>query len=183
VPTSYPRSEDDTLYAGRPERYPGTDEGDGYPVIRYSEGLEVGYRWFQTQDIEPLFGFGFGLSYTTFDISGVSVDAPDAGHAPVTVTATVANTGAVRGAEVVQVYLGVPVQGQPPKRLVGFQKVLVEPGQSQQVTITVDPAATNHPFAVWDHCTRAFVTRPGQYIVYVGSSADDTAYTARLTVR
>ena len=47
VPTSYPRSEDDTLYAGRPERYPGTDEGDGYPVIRYSEGLEIGYRWFQ----------------------------------------------------------------------------------------------------------------------------------------
>lgn len=57
VPTSYPRSEDDTLYAGRPERYPGTDEGDGYPVIRYSEGLEIGYRWFQGQGIQPLFGF------------------------------------------------------------------------------------------------------------------------------
>lgn len=183
VPTSYPRSEDDTLYASRPERYPGTDEGDGYPVIRYSEGLEVGYRWFQAQDIRPLFGFGFGLSYTTFDISGVSVDAPDAGNAPMTVTATVANTGAVRGAEVVQVYLGVPVQGQPPKRLVGFQKVQVEPGESQQVTITVDPAATNHPFAVWDYCARAFVTQPGQYTVYVGSSADETPHTATLTVR
>ena len=73
VPTTYPRSEDDTLYAGRPERYPGTDEGDGYPVIRYSEGLEIGYRWFQAQGIEPLFGFGFGLSYTTFDIADVSV--------------------------------------------------------------------------------------------------------------
>ena len=71
VPTSYPRSEDDTLYAGQPERYPGTDEGDGYPVIRYSEGLEIGYRWFQAQGIEPLFGFGFGLSYTTFDITDV----------------------------------------------------------------------------------------------------------------
>jgi beta-glucosidase len=183
VPTSYPRSEDDTLYAGRPQRYPGTDEGDGYPVIRYSEGLEVGYRWFQAQGIEPLFGFGFGLSYTTFGISGVSVDATDAGHAPVTVTATVTNTGAVRGAEVVQVYLGVPVQGQPPKRLVGFQKVLVEPGASEQVTITIDPAATNHPFAVWDYCTRAFVTKSGQYTVYVGSSADETPHTATLTVR
>ena len=82
VPTSYPRSEDDTLYAGKPERYPGTDEGDGYPVIRYSEGLEVGYRWFQAQGIEPLFGFGFGLSYTTFDIADVSVDAPDGAGAP-----------------------------------------------------------------------------------------------------
>ena len=87
VPTSYPRSEDDTLYAGQPERYPGTDEGDGYPVIRYSEGLEIGYRWFQAQGIEPLFGFGFGLSYTTFDITDVSVDAPDSAGAPVTVTA------------------------------------------------------------------------------------------------
>ncbi|MFC7532384.1 beta-glucosidase [Actinoplanes sp. GCM10030250] len=183
VPTSYPRSEDDTLYAGRPERYPGTDEGDGYPVIRYSEGLEVGYRWFQAQGIQPLFGFGYGLSYTTFDVSGVTVDAADAGHAPMAVTATVTNTGAVPGAEVVQVYLGVPVPGQPPKRLVGFQKVLVQPGESQQVTIIVDPAATNHPFAVWDYCTRSFQTKPGQYTVHVGTCADDTPHTATLTVR
>ena len=64
------------------------------------------------------------------------------------------NTGPVAGAEVVQVYLGVPVEGQPPKRLVGFQKVFVEPGESKPVTITIDPAATNHPFGVWDYCTR-----------------------------
>ena len=182
VPTSYPRSEDDTLYAGRPERYPGTDEGDGYPVIRYSEGLEIGYRWFQAQGIEPLFGFGFGLSYTTFDIADVSVDAPDGANAPVTVTASVTNTGPVAGAEVVQVYLGVPVEGQPPKRLVGFQKVFVEPGESKPVTITIDPAATNHPFGVWDYGTRGFVTKPGEYTVYVGNSADNTPHTATLTV-
>jgi beta-glucosidase len=182
VPTSYPRSEDDTLYAGQPERYPGTDEGDGYPVIRYSEGLEIGYRWFQAQGIEPLFGFGFGLSYTTFDIADVSVDAPDGANAPVTVTASVTNTGPVAGAEVVQVYLGVPVEGQPPKRLVGFQKVFVEPGESKPVTITIDPAATNHPFGVWDYCTRGFVTKPGKYTVYVGNSADSTPHTATLTV-
>jgi beta-glucosidase len=77
VPTSYPRSQDDTLYAGGPERHPGTDEGDAYPVIRNSEGLQVGHRWFQAQGIKPLFGFRFGLSYTTFDIAEVSVDAPD----------------------------------------------------------------------------------------------------------
>jgi beta-glucosidase len=114
VPTSYTRSQDDTLYAGRPERYPGTDEGDGYPVIRYSEGLQVRHRWFQAQGITPLFRFGFGLSYTSFDIAEVSVDAPDGANAPVTVTASVTNTGPVAGAEVVQVYLGVPVEGQPP---------------------------------------------------------------------
>jgi beta-glucosidase len=182
VPTCYPRSEDDTLYAGKPDRYPGIDEGDGYPVIRYSEGLEIGYRWFQSQGIEPLFGFGFGLSYTTFNFADVSVDASDGANAPVTVTASVTNTGPVAGAEVVQVYLGVPVEGQPPKRLVGFQKVYIEPGESKPVTITIDPAATNHPFGVWDYCNQGFVIKPGEYTVYVGNSADNTPHTTTLTV-
>ena len=182
VPTSYPRSEDDTLYAGNPERYPGTDEGDGYPVIRYSEGLQVGYRWFHAQNIEPLFGFGYGLSYTTFDIGDVAVTASNGANAPVTVTATVTNTGAVAGAEVVQVYLGLPVAGQPPKRLVGFRKVFLEPGASKPVTITVDPAATNHPFGVWDYGTQGFVTKPGNYTVYVGNSADDPAHASTVAV-
>jgi beta-glucosidase len=182
LPTSYPRSEDDTPYAGRPERYPGTDEGAGYPVIRYSEGLEVGYRWFQGQGIKPLFGFGFGLSYTTFDIADVLVDAPNSARSTATVTASVTNTGPAAGAEVVQVYLRIPVEGQPPKRLVGFQKVFLEPGASEPVTITIDPDATNHPFGVWDYCTRAFVTRSGEYTVYVGNSADNTPHTTTLTI-
>ena len=182
VPTSYPRSEDDTLYAGKPERYPGTDEGDGYPVIRYSEGLKMGYRWFQAQGIEPLFGFGFGLSYTTFAVTDVSVNAPDGANAPVTVTASVANTGPLGGAEVVQVYVGIPVRGQPPKRLVGFKKVYVEPGQSKQVTITIDPAATNHPFSVWDDGSHCFVIKPGEYTLYVGNAADNTPHTTTLAV-
>ncbi len=183
VPTTYPVAEDDTIYAGRPERYPGADEGDGYPVIRYSEGLEIGYRWYQAQGIAPLFSFGFGLSYTTFELADVAVDAPDGANAPVTVTASVANTGPVAGAEVVQVYLGIPVEGQPPKRLVGFQKVFVEPGASKPVTITLDPAATNHPFSVWDYCARAFAIKPGDYTVYVGTAADDTPHTATVTVQ
>lgn len=184
LPTSYPRSEDDTLYAGHPERYPGTDEGDGYAVMRYSEGLAMGYRWFQSQGVAPLFGFGFGLSYTTFEVTDVSVDSP-AGTgttAPVTVTATVTNTGPVAGAEVVQVYLGVPGEGQPPKRLVGFSKVHVEPGESRSVTITADPAATHHPFGVWDYCTRAFATPSGEFTVHMGTSADDTPHMATITV-
>jgi beta-glucosidase len=110
------------------------------------------------------------------------VDAPDGANAPITVTASVTNTGPVAGAEVVQVYLGVPVERQPPKRLVGFQKVLVPPGQSKPVTIAIDPAATNHPFGVWDYCTRRFVTKPGEYTIYVGNSADNTPHMATLTV-
>lgn len=96
-------------------------------------------------------------------------------------TASVTNTGAVAGAEVVQVYVGIPVQEQPPKRLVGFQKVFVEPGEAKPVMITIDPAATNHPFSVWDYGAQGFVIKPGQYTVYVGNSADNTPHRAMLT--
>ena len=82
----------------------------------------------------------------------------------------------------VLVYLGIPVDVQPPKGLIGFQKVFAEPGESKPVTITIDPAATNHPFSVWDHCTQNFVIKAGQYSVYVGNSADNTPHTSTLTV-
>lgn len=183
VPTSYAADESDLLYSGRPERYPGTDEGSGYPVIRYSEGLEMGYRWFQSQGIRPLFPFGHGLSYTTFELTDCSV-TPEAADQPVPVqiTVTVSNTGPVAGAEVVQVYAGIPAEGQPPKRLVGFQKVHLAAGESREVVITVDPDTTNHPFGVWDYCTRSFAVRPGAYRVYVGTSSEDTPFSALVTI-
>ena len=92
------------------------------------------------------------------------------------------NTGPVAGAEVAQVYLGVPGEGQPPKRLVGFHKVLLEPGESQRVTITIDPAATNHPLSVWDYGSTRFVVPRGEYTVHVGTSSDDTPHTATISV-
>ncbi|MEW1979621.1 glycoside hydrolase family 3 C-terminal domain-containing protein [Citricoccus sp. NPDC079358] len=180
VPTTYPRSEDDTLYADRSERYPGTDEGDGYPVIRYSEGRRMGYRWFQSEGIEPLFGFGHGLSYTSFELSDLVVDAPDGVAAPVAVEVSVTNTGQRAGGEVVQVYAGIPAEGQPPKRLVAFAKVHVEPGATERVRLTIDPGATHHPFSVWDHTARAFRTVTGDYTLYVGTAADSTPLTATL---
>jgi beta-glucosidase len=184
LPTTYPRSAEDTLVAGRPERYPGIDEGDGYPVIRYSEGLQVGYRWFQAQGIAPLFPFGHGLSYTTFEVSDVSVDAGQRpGWSPVMVRATVTNTGDVAGAEVVQVYLGLPpAANQPPKRLVGIQKVRLEPGAGSHVEIVVDPSATNHPLSVWSRGEHTFVTVAGEYTVYAGTSSEDTPFQHRFTV-
>jgi hypothetical protein len=118
----------------------------------------------------------------TFHIADVMAEPPDGADGPVTVAAAVKNTGATAGAEVVQVYVGVPVHGQPPKRLAGFQKVFVPPGQLERVTITIDPAVSNHPFGVWDYCTQRFVTKPGDYILYVGTSADDTPHTVQLSV-
>lgn len=183
LPTSYPRIEQETPVAGDPQRYPGTDEGDGYPVMRYSEGLHIGYRWFQAQGVAPLFPFGYGLSYTTFQIDEVDVDAgAEPGTSPVTVTAKVHNIGPVAGAEVLQVYLGIPAENQPPKRLVGFAKVRLAPGTSEHIRIFVDPSATNHPLSVWDCGRHAFVTPAGRYTVYVGTSSQDTPFTSSFTV-
>ncbi|QKJ21037.1 glycoside hydrolase family 3 C-terminal domain-containing protein [Microbacterium hominis] len=183
LPTTYAARLEDLLYHDEPSRYPGTDEGAGYPTIRYSEGLEMGYRWFQGRQIAPLFPFGYGLSYTTFEVVDAALDATATdGSTPVTVTATVRNTGERDGAEVVQVYLGIPVDGQPPKRLVGFAKVAVTAGATEEVSITIDPAATNHPFSVWDYATRSFQVKPGDYTVYVGTSSEATAAALTITV-
>lgn len=177
VPTTYPVSEGDVFYAGHPERYPGTDEGAGYPVIRYSEGLQVGYRWFQAQDIKPLFAFGHGLSYTSFELSDFTVNTDKVGDSPVTATVKVTNTGSRAGAEVVQAYLVIPVDGQPPKRLVGFDKVYLEPGESKTAKIVIDPNATNHPFSVWCNALGDFDIKPGDYTLFVGTSSEDTSLT------
>lgn len=183
VPTTYARDAADLMTAGHPERHPGVDEGEGWPTIRYSEGLQMGYRWFQSQDIKPLFPFGYGLSYTTFQLSDVGLSAWSIDRSSsFNVSATVTNTGDRAGAEVVQVYVGIPVDGQPPKRLVGFQKVFLDPGESQTVTITVDPTATSKPLSVWDYASRGFAVLPGGYQVYIGTSSEDTPFTGKVSI-
>ena len=183
LPTTYPRTADEHPTAGHPERYPGVDEGDGYPVMRYSEGLEMGYRWFQANHVEPRFPFGYGLSYTTFTIDELGVDVgPEPGAGPIKVTAKVTNTGGRAGAEVVQVYLGVPAAGQPPRRLVGFQKVFLDPGSDGLIEIVVDPQAANHPLSIWSIADHAFVVPSGEFEVHVGSSSSETALAGTFTV-
>jgi beta-glucosidase len=144
----------------------------------------MGYRWYQAQRIAPLFPFGHGLSYTTFALSDLAVTpAATDGSAPVTVEVTVANTGGVAGAEVVQVYVGLPeVAQQPPKRLVGFRKIDLEPGASERIRVTVDPDATNHPLSVWDSRVHDFTVVPGEHTIFVGTSSEDTPLTATVTI-
>src|SRR3954454_6388829 len=105
-------------------QYPGVNDSEGVPHAAYSEGLKVGYRWYESQGIETLFPFGFGLSYTTFSISGVHVKAIVGGAAGALVGGAVKNTGPRAGAEVPQLYVGIPAStGEPPKQLKGYDKL------------------------------------------------------------
>lgn len=167
------------------QQYPGTISGTTQ-TVEYTEKLNIGYRWYDANvsgQCAPVggsnpcvaFPFGHGLSYTTFSIGNQS--ASGNGNGGYSVTATVTNTGTRAGAEVVQVYLALPASAnavgaaQPPKRLVAFQKVELAAGASQTVTLTIDPAASNHPLSVWNKSAGAWVIPSGTYGIYVGNSS------------
>ncbi len=173
LPVTYPKLTSDTP-TNTAERYPGvTAPGASFPSVFYSEGLQMGYRWYDAQQIEPLFAFGHGLSYTTFALSNLSVTPKVSdGTQPITVRFSMQNTGAVRGAEVAQLYVGLPlVAGEPPKRLVGWQKVWLNPGEVQQVELVINPTATTHPFGIFDSPQQVWKTLAGAYSLYVGTSS------------
>jgi len=138
LPVSYPRAAADTP-TSTPDRYPGVDtNGDGIPEVYYSEGLQVGYRWYDAQNIEPLFPFGYGLSYTSFQFSNLHVTPVLNPDNTIQAQVDVTNTGGRAGAEVAQVYVADPAStGEPPKQLKGFQKVYLQPGQTQKVAFTI----------------------------------------------
>ena len=199
LPVTFPMRESD-LPASDAKRWPGVDTlgaavsasapasfgGSGMPTrVEYSEGLRIGYRWFDASSVKPRFPFGFGLSYTTFALTNPSVSPRVASATtPITVSVRVTNTGKRRGAEVPQVYLGLPSDaGEPPKRLVAFRKVWLEPGRSTTVRMTIDPRATNHPLGVWDESAGRWVVRDGSYVVSVGTSSAGTFLSDTVRVR
>ena len=147
-----------------------------YPGINgtevYQEGLLVGYRWFDTKAIEPLFPFGYGLSYTTFKYSSLKlVPNRRAPESPLTVEFELANTGSRAGAEVAQVYVQEvnPSVPRPLKELKGFKKVFLQPGEKQKVSIVLDRNA----FAHYDPDQKGWVADKGDYKILVGSSSRD----------
>ncbi len=148
--------------AASPERFPGVDG-----KVHYSEGLLVGYRWYDAKHIQPMFPFGFGLSYTQFHFSDLMVSAHEVdGVSPVQVSARVTNTGHVAGADVAQLYLGMPAStGEPPRKLVAFQRVMLEPGQSEVVHFTITPRDE------WWWGQNGWTESTGTYQVYVGDSS------------
>jgi beta-glucosidase len=173
LPITFPDSVDQLP---RPVIPTPPDSSTPFPV-NYSEGFNVGYKWYDSQGLTPLFPFGFGLSYTTFSFSNAAVvDNLNSANPNFQVTFNLANTGSVAGAEVAQVYLVFPAStGEPPKRLVGWQKVLLQPGASQQVTIEVDENDSSHPLSYWDINSNGWLIAPGVYTVYLGNSANGAA--------
>jgi beta-glucosidase len=161
-------------------QFPGTG-GE----VQYSEGIDVGYRYYDATNETPLFPFGYGLSYTSFRYSNLRVTPGQVHNATsnpgtpacncngqsgrqVTVSATVTNTGRVAGSDVAQLYLNDPaVAGEPPRQLKGFQKVALKPGQSTTVRFTL----TGQDLSYWDDAANGWVLPDGGYSVYVGDSS------------
>ena len=153
--------------------------------VNYREGLNLGYRGFDKLNLTPQFPFGYGLSYTTFayDKAKVTPGSTD-GTKPIRVRFKLTNTGSRAGTETAQVYLGAPAgTGEPVKKLVGFTKVTLNPGETRNVEVTIDPNDVTHPLSYWNASSGTWATAPGTYKVYVGSSSRDLPQTDTFKVR
>ena len=116
-------------------------------TVEYRESIYIGYRYYDKADKDVLFPFGFGLSYTQFDYSGLKLSRKKLGEGDTLVVSfRVKNTGAVAGAEAAQLYVAAPVEHgfRAPQELKGFQKVFLEPGDEQEITITLDERAFSY---------------------------------------
>jgi beta-glucosidase len=164
LPVTFPRDLSQ-VPAATPAQFPGVNG-----KVLYSEGLDVGYRWYDSKDVTPLFPFGYGLSYTSFAFSGLHItQAGTRGSSPtVQVSAVVTNTGKTAGSEVAQLYLGdPPAAGEPPSQLKGFQKVSLKAGQSATVHFTLD----KHDLSYWSDSANGWVVPSGGFQVLVGDSS------------
>jgi beta-glucosidase len=162
LPLTWPR---DVSQLPRPE-LPGAGGSGALPQsVDYAiEGANVGYRWYQSKDLQPLFPFGYGLSYTSFEHGALKVDTKDG---KVTATVTVRNTGKRAGADVAQVYVQVP--GAKARRLAGFSKVFLKPGEQREVSIPLERKL----LADFDTAEHGWVVRGGEYVVSEGRSSAD----------
>jgi beta-glucosidase len=163
LPVTFPTSLTQ-VPASTPAQWTGVDG-----QVQYSEGLDVGYRWYDAKQVTPLFPFGYGLSYTSFSFSGLHLSAPTLSQGGrEEVTAQVTNTGTRAGAEVAQLYLGDPAStGEPPSQLKGFQKVFLQPGQTKPVKFAV----TSHDASYWNSAAQGWALGAGTYTVRVGDSS------------
>ena len=168
LPLTFPRTAI-AIPTATQQQWPGVD---GRSI--YSEKLNVGYRWYDATHTQPLFPFGFGLSYTTFRLSHLTIHPTsvhgDSSLQRVQVRVDVTNTGKRSGAEVVEVYVGQPAaNGEPPHQLRAFGKVRLQAGETKSVTLALDPRS----FSIYDASARGWISPPGRYAILAGTSSRD----------
>ena len=201
LPMTFGATEREAAFATE-KQFPGTRQDTGKPggpgpygngsaqlIAQYTEGLKMGYRWYEANNVKPVFPFGYGLSYTKFKYDKLKVKRIQGGSnngslSGIDVSFTVTNTGKVAGKEAAQVYLTLPNEaGEPTKRLVNFEKVDLKPGQSKTVTLRINQADSNHPFSYFipkepdnlaNWADGKWATADGKYRVHVGGSSADT---------
>jgi beta-glucosidase len=144
--------------------------------VDYNEGVKVGYKWYDAEKKPVLFPFGYGLSYTSYHYSGLTVTSGKM----IKATFTLANTGARAGAEIAEVYASLPASAQePPKRLVGWSKVKLNPGEQRTVMVEIDPKY----LSIFDVQKNAWTLVPGDYTILVGGSSQDLPLSAVINLR
>jgi beta-glucosidase len=156
--------------------YPGRDL-----KVNYEEDILVGYRWFDTKDIQPQYPFGFGLSYTQFDITGTKTDKQTYGQEDeIEVSFTIKNSGKREGAEVVQLYTSQTVASvlRPTKELKGFQKVFLQAGEQKTVTLKVKVK----DLAFYDEKTASWKVESGEFVLHLATSSKDIVSSLPITV-
>ena len=163
--------------------YPGVKRADTTVVDEeYKEGIYVGYRWVDKEKIRPLFAFGHGLSYTTFNIGKVSADKKEMTQdGQITFTVNVQNTGKRAGAEVVQLYISdlKCSVDRPLKELKGFQKVFLQPGESKNVSFTVNKDA----LSFYDEKIQDWKAEAGDFEALVGNASDNISSKVQFTLK
>jgi beta-glucosidase len=184
LPMTFPRSEADLPHPQEVIPTPSQlgkaavmASGEAKPTfeVHYDEGLKVGYKWYDAEKKPVLFPFGFGLSYTKYSYSNLKIKPGE----ETTVTFTVKNTGSRAGAEIAEVYVGLPEgTGEPPKRLVGWSKVKLQAGESKEVTVKIDSSY----LSVFDEASESWKMAPGAYSFMAGGSSQDLPLVQKMTL-
>ena len=177
LPFSFPKKlEDNAAQSFGKDSYPGDGVNENY-----KEDILVGYRWFDTKKIAPLFAFGYGMSYTTFEYGKITTDKTSyAGNETVKLSFSIKNIGKVKGAEAAQVYISDVKSTvlRPLKELKAFSKVMMEAGESKQVEINLPVK----DWAFFNDKTQTWIIEPGKFIIMVGASSADIRQTLSVNV-
>ena len=193
LPNTFPKSDADLPHPTITQPPPESRHFDGAVTpekwaaglpafqVTYDEGIKVGYKWYDAEKKPVLFPFGFGLSYTTYRYSGLTVTPGDkVPDGKVKVSFTVTNTGARDGAEIAEVYAALPASAEePPKRLIGWSKVQLKAGEKKTVDLEIDPKY----LSIYDEAKDGWTLLPGEYTIMAGGSSDKLPLTAKVSLK